>query len=956
MLTHLLRIRKKFTASVALTFLFTMAMGFAALLALGLLNAAELQRLLSDPWFVAYLVTLTAWVVVHFRHFLDPVFKWVEYDRNNQDAPRQLYKRLRVFTRSYWGILLFYSLVTPLLVNLTLSHTLLYKGTEHTLLFIGLHAVVVYFIAMPTYLSTLDSLGQLVRFLGIEQVYHGLRSRLWHVGAVIPLSSLVLVAAFYNNHLPIFSLTTLLFFVGLALVTVATTAVSIRAVKYSLLPVQDVFNRSGASTNTDLARLKPQSTDEIGYLVHTISKVFKRLADQQSHMHAVVNNAAEGIIVVDALGHIDTFNMAAESLFGYDAQETKGQLLSKYLPGLTGANHVPRVVDGEQEIEGIHRNGRRISMSVRVSAMHMSDKTMYTCLVADITARKAAQLKQKKAEARYRDLVETAHDLVWSIEPSGQWTYLNKAAKDIYGLDPSDMIGRNISDFRDPDHAKQESSAFAEILNGKELYQFETVHLDKDGHQHYLSFNAKAQTDILGKVQKISGTARDISEKKAFERQLTFQAEHDVLTQLLNRRYFQRELERVVARVTRSAGSCGLLYIDLDQFKYINDTLGHAAGDGLLVEISELLSTNVREGELLARFGGDEFTVLLYNLSPTALLSVAEKFRALFENYRYLHTGNSFNLTCSIGAALIDNSVHTADEAMAHADLACHMAKSKGRNCVHLYDRGDESEAGMTADMGWAGRVREMLEQDRFILVFQPIVSVKTGNIHSHEVLIRMPCDDGQIILPGGFLPAAERFGLMQSIDRWVVRKSIEKLQHEHALGNRAHFSINLSAKAFEDDSLGSSIRKWLRKSGIEPRFLTFEITESAAITNLNRAIKLIQELKDIGCCFALDDFGSGFSSFTYLKHLPADIIKIDGAFVKGLEAGSVEEAMVISMNQVAHALNKETIAECVESRETYDTLVRIGVDYVQGNFLCKPTAHITASETLSVAPIQISA
>ncbi|HDO34485.1 MAG TPA: EAL domain-containing protein, partial [Chromatiales bacterium] len=447
-------------------------------------------------------------------------------------------------------------------------------------------------------------------------------------------------------------------------------------------------------------------------------------------------------------------------------------------------------------------------------------------------------------------------------------------------------------------------------------------------------------------VTRITGTARDITEQKAFERRLTYQAEHDSLTGLSNRYAFQQELDRLVARVTRSGAVCAVFYIDLDQFKYINDTLGHAAGDRLLVEISTLVSSRVREGDLFARFGGDEFTLLLDNVDEERAIRAAENVRALVGEYRFLEGGNSFNVTCSVGVAMVNEQVQSADEVLSHADIACNIAKAQGRNRVNLYNPADRDKAGMAEDMGWAARVREMLEQDRFQLVFQPIVAIADGRVHDYEVLMRMPCDDGQVILPGGFMPAAERFGLIHRLDRWMVRQAIQRLAQLRASGTPVCFSVNLSGRAFEDDGLLPLIRRMLEQTQLDPAWLTFEITETAAIANLAAAVRFIRALKEIGCRFALDDFGAGFCSFTYLKHLPVDKLKIDGSFVQGLAGAPVDQAMVRSLNQVAHALGKVTIAEYVEDARTLRLLQEYGVDYAQGFYLGRPEAEIVRQAT----------
>jgi len=947
MFKYLNRIKKDVTLLVLVTYLITPIVCLGVAIACNIITYDETLFVIQQKGAILFSLSLAAWVVAHFSQLLNPIYKWIEYDRNNQAASHLLHNRLRCFTRSYFVFFAFYALITPFIFNLLLNQTLFYKNSNFTFAFILIQLAVVYLIAMPAYILSVNKLGLLVRFLGLKQVFYGIKLKLWHIGTVIPLLSLGLLTAYNLTQTNKLDWGSLVFISIISVTVLLSTWLTIRSISASLLPVENLLSRTGASTNADLARLQAQSTDEISYLMQTTAKVFKRLFDQQSHIHAVVDTAAEGIIVVDDKGLIETFNLAAENLFGYKGQDARGLALSQFLPTLTDENKVPKVVQDEQEIEGVHRNGRRISMSVRVSIMQTSDQTMYTCLIADITARKAAQLKQKNAEARYKDLVETAHDLVWSMDANGKWTYLNKAAFNIYGIDPEEMIGNPISQYRDPNYAQQESVAFNEILKGKELYQFETVHLDVDGKPHHLSFNAKAHRDILGNVKKISGTARDISEKKEFEKILTFQAKHDALTRLHNRRYFQEELERVVARVTRSAGSCGLLYLDLDQFKYVNDTLGHSAGDQLLIEISELLKSKLREGELLSRFGGDEFTILLYNIDQRNLKLAADKFRNLLDSYRFLHSGQAINVTCSIGAVLIDSSIKDAGEALGHADLASHIAKSKGRNCVQIYDKKDHSKDILAADMGWAARVREMLEHDRFIQAYQPIVDIRTGLIHDYEVLIRMPCDDGQIILPGGFLDSAKRFGLIQSIDRWMSKRSIDKLQELQEQGHQYRFAINLSGHAFDDNTLIPSIRKWLQQTNVNPANLTFEITESEAIQKISKGAKLIEDLKTLGCHFSLDDFGSGYSSMNYLKHLPVDFVKIDGSFIKNITSNKVDQAMVESMIKIASALNIKTIAECVENAETYKFLKNIGIDYVQGNYLGEPTQFLIGNDNL---------
>jgi diguanylate cyclase (GGDEF)-like protein/PAS domain S-box-containing protein len=728
------------------------------------------------------------------------------------------------------------------------------------------------------------------------------------------------------------------------------TLFSVRSVTRSLEPVQRLIVRNGASPHAELAKLTPQSTDEIGFMTQVLGKLFRKLGEQESHMRTLVETAAEGIIVVNASGHISTFNPAAEKLFGYTAAELRQRSLEPLLPQLFGRNQRILQGIGERELEGRHRNGGVMQLLVRVSPMRIDGRQLYTCMVADISRRKLMEQQLRDAESRYRDLVETANDMVWTMDTDGQLTYVNRACMEIYGYTPYEMLQHRLHEFRSPDHPPHDREAINALLDGEDSVQFETVHLDSENKPHFLSFSARTHKDESGRILRISGTTRDITEQKAFQHQLSYNAEHDPLTGMFNRSYFQEELERTVARAARNGLSCALLYIDLDQFRYVNDTLGHAAGDRLLVDIAALLSMHVREGDLLGRFGGDEFTLLLYNIERQDVIRAAENFRSLCDDYRFNIDDKSYNVSASIGIAMIDRTTTSAEEVLSHADLACNMAKQQGRNRVNLYDPADLGKADMAADMSWATQVREMLEHDRFHLVYQPIVATDSGEVLDYEVLVRMVCDDGQLILPGGFMPAAERFGLIHSVDRWIVRRAIDQLDELHRQGQQASFSINLSGKAFEDDTLLPLIHDQLAELALDPSFVTFEITETAAIANLAAAEEFITALKDIGCQFALDDFGSGFSSFAYLKHLPVDKLKIDGAFVKGMAHSAVDQAMVESMNQVAHALGKQTVAECVENGETLQILKEMGVDRAQGNFIGRPDALPTTSTTQAAA------
>jgi diguanylate cyclase (GGDEF)-like protein/PAS domain S-box-containing protein len=938
MLSELKNIRARFIGLILTGLLLAPLAGLASALLFGLIPPAELHKPGTLAILAGFIGCMACWAWYYFSRYCKPLAGSLRHRPLTGNLPGPQQRQLARFSRDYWGFFLLYALATPPLFFLAAGKSVT-TDLHPFLQLMLLQLAVVALVGLPTYQLAMDQIGKLAGHLSLQRVQVSLKSKIMLMGGFVPLLSYSLLINFHWQQTGNLTPGHMAIWLTLVAITGITTLFSVRSVAQALAPVQQLITRSGASAHAELAHLQPQSTDEIGFMTQTLGKLFRRLGEQESHMRAVVETAAEGIIVVNEQGMVETFNPAAEKLFGYLAAEIRQRPLKWLLPDLLDTNNRMRPSETEREVEGFHRNGALMELSARVSVMQVGNRRLYTCMVADITRRKAAEDRLRDAESRYRDLVETAHDMVWTMDTDGRLTYLNRACETIYGYAPDDMLQHRLHEFRSPDHPPLDREAIDELRRGADSVQFETVHLDSESKPHFLSFSAKSHKDAIGRVIRISGTARDITEQKAFQHQLSYHAEHDPLTGMFNRHYFQEELERTVARVARNDSSCALLFIDLDQFKYINDTVGHAAGDHLLVEIAALLSTHVREGDLLARFGGDEFTLLLYNICEQDVLRAADNFRTLCDEFRFSEDGKTFNISCSIGVAMIDSQPTSAAEVLSHADLACNIAKQQGRNRTNIYNPADLDKADMAADMDWAAQVREMLEHDRFQLVYQPIVSTTDGEVLDYEVLVRMVCDDGKIILPGGFMPAAERFGLIHSVDRWIVSRAIQQLASLRVAGHTANFSINLSGKAFEDATLLPLIQELLDSSGLDPTWVTFEITETAAIANLAAAEDFITALKDIGCQFALDDFGSGFSSFAYLKHLPVDKLKIDGAFVKGMAHSSVDQAMVESMNQVAHALGKQTVAECVENEETLQILREMGIDRAQGNYIGRPGA-----------------
>jgi len=423
-------------------------------------------------------------------------------------------------------------------------------------------------------------------------------------------------------------------------------------------------------------------------------------------------------------------------------------------------------------------------------------------------------------------------------------------------------------------------------------------------------------------------------------RQIFHQATHDSLTHLINRQSFEQMVNKAVATAHSDKELHTLFYLDLDQFKVINDTCGHAAGDAMLRDLTAVINYCLRKGDTLARLGGDEFGVLLRNCAPEASTHVADQLLETIRNFRFAWGSKTFTVTASIGIYPIDRSTTNSSTALSAADAACYTAKDTGRNRYHIVDAENLELEQRFSEMSWVNRLTDALEQEQLCLYFQPIRSITDagGEARHFEVLLRLNDKDEGIISPCTFLPAAERFGLINAIDRWVIDKTFSWMNYHARFDD--HFgviSINLSGYSIGDHSLLKQITERLEEAQFPPSAICFEITETAAITHIDRAAEFITSLRALGCRFALDDFGSGLSSFTYLKQLPVDYLKIDGSFVRDMISDPQDFAMVKAMIRVGQIMGKQTIAEFVECRTTADKLKSMGVNFIQGYYLGKP-------------------
>ncbi len=562
----------------------------------------------------------------------------------------------------------------------------------------------------------------------------------------------------------------------------------------------------------------------------------------------------------------------------------------------------------------------------------------------DITERKELEQSLYKEKELAQITLHSIGDAVITTDEYGHIKDFNPVAEKLTGWKAKEARQRSISEvcnIVDSNTRQPLKNPALQAIKEKKAISLSNhpTLISKTGQEFGIGDSAAPIRSATGEVLGTVLVFHDVTEERGRAKQLAWQATHDPLTELLNRKKFILSLDEAIDQLMEQESQHMLCYMDLDHFKAVNDTCGHAAGDQLLRQVADLWRGQIRQTDILARLGGDEFGLLLYNCKLNRATQIAKSFCQSIQKYRFLYDGKVFNIGVSVGIVPINSHTTNSEQVMQLADTACYAAKNKGRNRVQIYHPDDDGIHRQTEDIQWFSRVTEALDENQFQLYYQTIEAAIPGSKDHRlcEILLRLPnAQTGEISPPMAFLPTAERYNLMPRIDRWVVESFFTYLASRPAVP-KTIYSVNLSGSSINDESFVDFLEEQLRKYPVNPQILCFEITETLAIANLQKAVDLILKLKKIGCHFALDDFGSGMSSFSYLKHLPVDYLKIDGNFVKEAPTDEVLYAMLQSINHIGHIMGLKTIAEYVENTAVLEKVQTLGIDYVQGYAIGRP-------------------
>ncbi len=713
-----------------------------------------------------------------------------------------------------------------------------------------------------------------------------------------------------------------------------------RGERYARISGKPVFDESGAFRG-----YRGVGTDITAEVESTAA-----LARSEEEFRNLIEGSIQGIRIMSPDWKPLFVNRAYVRIMGHDSPEeilalpSFEQHIAPYeLPRMgeiRRARLEGRPVPDVYEHDAVRKDGSIITLQSSVRRIEWKGKVAIQGTVIDVTDRKRAELALRESERRFRALYDNNPSMYLTLTQEGRIASINRFGADQIGYSIEELVGRELTVLFPDDAVSRLLEQFSRDVGGEAgVHHFEERMLRRDESDLWVRMSARRVGDEEGKSQFLI-VCEDVTEAHQLAEQLSYHATHDALTGLVNRREFEQRVARAIAATRGAAVTHALCYIDLDQFKVVNDTCGHDAGDELLRQLTQLLRARIRQRDTLARLGGDEFGLLLEHCALEDAQRVADGVRRAINEFRFAWKEKSFHIGASIGLAPIDGTVEGFASVMSAADAACYVAKEEGRNRVHVHCQEDEVLSRRRSEMQWVARIEDALENQRFELWAQdiaPLREVRAPRLHV-ELLIRMRDQSGDLVAPGAFLPAAERYHLSSRVDHWVVRHALQRLSARPEFVARLGLcAINLSGHSFGSEEFLNQLLAMLGESKVPPEKICFEVTETVAIANLNRAQRFMKTLAALGCRFSLDDFGSGLCSFGYLRQLPIDHLKIDGQFVRGMVDDPVDRAMVKSITEIGRTLGKKIIAEFVDRADTLDALRSLGVDFAQGYLFARP-------------------
>ncbi|MBV1913865.1 MAG: EAL domain-containing protein [Pseudomonadales bacterium] len=711
--------------------------------------------------------------------------------------------------------------------------------------------------------------------------------------------------------------------------------------------------------------------DYLAYLQKTINKMLTTIGSQFESLKVsadeikrselehqrILDNLQDTYYHVDASGLFLNASASGEQLIGYRPDEVVGavRMGDLYAEPEDRVEFLRQLSEGGGKIEQwhtrlVHKDGTIVSVATSARALFDENGEMIGVegTTRDITAQLLASERLFEEKELALVTLRSIADAVITTDDSGYVTFMNPVAEMLTDCTNESDIGRNISELfhivDDSTRVVQKNPVDRSLQKNKVIrISDDKLLVNRSSNQFFVELTASPLVNSAGDLYGTVVVFRDVSETREVDRKIKWQARHDPLTGLFNRNELQKQLADCIHN-TSGENSSTFLYMDLDRFKIVNDTCGHIAGDSLLRQLSFLLKKQIRSNDVLARVGGDEFGLLLNSCPMDQAMHIAENIRKAIHDFRFSWSDKIFETGVSIGVVTIDHRVNSVTDVLSMADLACYTSKNKGRNRIHIYKMDDSQQAQYQHEVQWVSEINHAFDEDRFQLYYQPIYPLIEGPAQAvySELALRMISESGEIIPPSSFLSSAERYNLMSRIDHWVFSKTLEFIDL-YSRG-RGVFVVNVSASSMSDEAFHHYIATELVRLTIDPAQLCFEVSESAAITHLSQAHHFITLIKELGCRFGIDGFGSGLSSMIHLKNLPVDYLKIDGNIIKDVMSDHIDCMMVESINNMAHKMGLKTVAAHIESREVFEKVKSMGIDFGQGFYFDQPKPLVSDS------------